>query len=318
MSPEFKKLYSIANNLANLMKTEYGNVFIGISKIINVIKSDHLAELLLSKVNSTPERIKVCVMTYFILNRKMEPAAMEGIIMNLYVAIIELYEDTEVIKNECDYCYGSGDEQCDHCDGSGRQECRSCDGETTIDCDSCDGSGNEECRYCDGRGSETDTEEDDDGDEVEVEVECVHCDGTGEDRCSDCGGTGNFECPSCEGAGDEECGWCDGYGSSTCSNCDGTGEVETNDYRYNIRKSFNIMIGDGFSQYEGEYFSVEDFNEIESNEEIVPFNLEIYVKYIEDDEMTAEDRRDSVGMEDNFVEVSEVIKLDDLRLNVGF
>jgi hypothetical protein len=76
------------------------------------------------------------------------------------------------------------------------------------------------------------------------------------------------------------------------------------------------MIGDGFSQYEGKYFSVEDFNEIESNEEIVPFNLEIHVRYIEDDEMTMEDRRDSVGMEDNFVEVTEVIKLDALVFKI--
>ena len=74
MSPEFKKIYSIANNIANLVITEHGDNFVGISKITSIIKNDHLAQLLLSKVNSNSEKVKIVIATYFILNRKSQYA----------------------------------------------------------------------------------------------------------------------------------------------------------------------------------------------------------------------------------------------------
>jgi hypothetical protein len=319
MSPEFKKIYSIANSLANLVKTEHGNSFIGISKIKKVIKDDHFAELLLSKTNGIPEKIKVLIATYFIINRQSQLPALEGVLLNLYVATIDLYEDTQYIEHECDVCYGSGDEECERCEGSGREDCDTCDSDGTIDCDTCDGKGTEECRYCDGKGTETDTEEDDEGNDVDVEVDCSSCDGEGTESCRDCGGQGNFECPTCDGSGYHTCDNCEGYGSYSCSNCGGSGTDETSDLKYNIKRSYVVMLGDYFKKYYMEYMSVDTFNEIEENDELIPFNLELFYRYYEDEDVEVEDRRESAdGMEDDFVHVIDFKKLENFIDNVGF
>ena len=281
MSPEFKKIYSIANNIANLVITEHGDNFVGISKITSIIKNDHLAQLLLSKVNSNSEKVKIVIATYFILNRKSQLPALEAFLMNLYVATIDLYEDTQYIEVECDECYGSGDEECSRCEGTGREDCDTCDSDGTIDCDTCDGEGT--------------------------------------DRCGDCGGSGNFECPTCEGSGYHTCESCDGYGSYTCGYCGGNGQRETSDLKYNIRRSYVAMLGDYFKQYDGEYITVEKFNEIEYDENLVPFNFELFAKYYEDEDIEVEDRRKSVGgMDDDFVEIVDFVKIDNFNTNIGF
>ena len=319
MTPKFKKIYSIASSIANLVRTEYGDSFMSITKIKKVISNDHFAELLLSKTNGTPEKIKVLIATYFVLNRQSQLAALEGILSNLYIATIDLYEDTQYITHECDYCDGSGDEECSRCEGTSREDCDTCDSDGTIDCDTCDGEGTEECRYCDGSGTETDTEEDDEGEEIEVEVPCTSCDGEGTDRCRDCGGGGNFECPTCDGSGYHTCGDCDGHGYHGCSECGGSGDIESSDLKYNIRRSYVAMLGDYFKQYDGKYITVEKFNEIEYDENLVPFNFELFAKYYEDEDIEVEDRREPVGgMDDDFVEIVDFVKIDTFNTNIGF
>jgi hypothetical protein len=311
MTPEYKKIYSIANGLANLVRSEKGDVFVSLIGIIKVIKNDHFAELLLSKTNSVSEKIKVFVATYFILNRQNQLPALEGILMNLYIATIDLYEDTFYIQEDCDECGGSGEEQCYKCQGDGNVDCRTCDGDESIECDSCGGDGTEGCRYCDGKGSET--EEDDEGEEIEVE--CAHCEGEGTEDCRDCGGNGSFVCPSCDGSGQEECGRCEGYGSDSCGECD-DGIVQTDKLKYNIRRSYVAMLGDDFKKYDGEFIEVDTFNEIEEN---LPLAFEITYKYFPDEDVEVDDRRESSNeMEDNFVEIVDFEKLENFTNNIGF
>lgn len=309
MTPEYKKIYSIANSLANLVRSEKDH-FVSIIGIIKIIKNDHFAELLLSKTNGVSEKIKVLIATYFIINRQNQLSELEGILSNLYVATIDLYEDTFNIQEDCDECNGSGEEDCYRCGGEGKVDCKTCDGEQSIECDSCGGDGTEDCRYCDGKGSET--EEDDEGEEIEVE--CVHCEGEGTENCRDCGGSGSFECPSCEGNGQEECPSCEGYGTFGCEYCQ-DGIVETDKLKYNIRRSYVAMLGDDFKKYDGESIEVDTFNEIEEN---LPLAFEITYKYFPDEDVEVDDRRESNGVEDNFVEVVDFEKLENFGHSIGF
>jgi hypothetical protein len=314
MTPEFKKIYSIANGLANLVRTEKGNALISINKMIEFFKKDHFSELLLSKTINTPEKLKAVLITYFILNRtSVSKEELERVVSDLYMTEIDLYEDKENIEEECSECEGSGNEECYRCEGTGKDDCNTCDGHGLIDCDTCDGTGTDDCFYCDGKGSET--EEDDEGDEIDVE--CVHCDGEGTQGCKDCGGEGNFECPICEGNGNDDCDHCDGYGNNSCGECDGSGNVRTTNERYNVRRSYVLTLGDEFSKYEDVYLPVDEFNEIESDDELIPFNFEIYVRYYDDDG-EYEDRRKIVGMDDDFVEVVSCVKLENFTYNIGF
>ena len=295
MTLQFKNIYSIASNLANLVISEKGSgYYISIDGIKKILKEDHLAHLLLSKVKTTSEKIKVLITTFFILNRKsFDENTLEAFSSNLYVAVIDLYESKEMITHECQDCYGSGQNECHECDGHGKVECSGCDGNKHVDCDLCDGEGVE-------------TEEDDEGNDIEV-------------NCSNCNGSGQEDCRECGADGEHTCGYCDGYGEYTCQECDGEGNIDSNDEKYNIRRSFNVMLGDYFLKYDGEYFLVEDFNEIEQNEELIPFNFEIYVNYyVDDDDVTDQERRLSVRMADDFVEVVDVIKLESFDRRIDF
>ena len=161
MTPEFKNIYSIANNLANLVINEKGTRFTNIDTLKKIFKEDHLAQLLLSKVRDTPEKIKVLITTYFILNRSsVNQSDLEAFLLNLYVTVIDLYEDKQLIEYDCGECGGDGETLCDRCDGTGREDCDRCDGHQRVECMTCDGEG-------------TEMEEDDEGDEVEVE--CSNC-----------------------------------------------------------------------------------------------------------------------------------------------
>lgn len=295
MTLQFKNIYSIASNLANLVISEKGSgYYISIDGIKKILKEDHLAHLLLSKVKTTSEKIKVLITTFFILNRKsFDENTLEAFSSNLYVAVIDLYESKEMITHECQDCYGSGQNECHECDGHGKVECSGCDGNKHVDCDLCDGEGVE-------------TEEDDEGNDIEV-------------NCSNCNGSGQEDCRECGADGEHTCGYCEGYGEYTCQECDGEGNIDSNDEKYNIRRSFNVMLGDYFLKYDGEHFLVEDFNEIEQNEELIPFNFEIYVNYyVDDDDVTDQERRLSVRMADDFVEVVDVIKLESFDRRIDF
>jgi hypothetical protein len=314
MTPEFKKIYSISKNIADLLKSEKGDKFIGIRDIKKCMSTDHFAKLLLSKTSSNPEKIKVLIATFFILNRKSQLSALEGILMNLHTSIIDLYEDTVHIQAECDDCDGTGSEHCGNCDGNGRIDCDSCDGDGTIDCDTCSGEGIDDCHYCDGKGTET--EEDDEGDEIEVE--CFHCDGDGTEKCRDCSGKGNLECFNCDGDGNFSCEECAGHGEYGCGSCDGDGNLDSSDLKYSIRRSVNVTLGDGFLKYEGEFISLEHYNSIEEDDELIPFNVEVYVNHFDDNDITVEERRESVDMEDDFVEVRECTKLENFSGRIDF
>lgn len=294
MTPEFKKIYSIANNLANLVINEKGTRFTNIDTLRKIFKEDHLAQLLLSKVRDTPEKIKVLITTYFILNRpSVNQNDLESFLLNLYVTVIDLYEDKHVIEYDCGECGGDATTACERCEGTGREDCGGCDGHQRVECVTCDGEG-------------TEMEEDDEGDEVEVE-------------CSNCGGRGDEECSRCDGNGYESCDYCEGYGEYDCGYCDGGGSVDSGEERYNIRRSFNVMIGDEFSEYEGKFLSVEELNELEQNEELVPFNFEIYVNYfVDDDFITIEQRKEGFGMVDDFAEIIDVTKLESFSRRIDF
>ena len=186
---------------------------------------------------------------------------------------------------------------------------RARNGEGNIECNECWGEGTEECRYCDGKGTET--EEDDEGDEVEVE--CSTCDGSGKENCRDCGGNGEYECPDCEGSGSSMCDECSGNGQQYCEWCGGSGETESEEQYYNITRQKMIVISSRASKYEDEIIEIDKFNEIEEEDKAFQLNL-VYSSLIFNDNVEEDERRETAGMEDNFVEIVAFSKLEDARL----
>lgn len=103
-----------------------------------------------------------------------------------------------------------------------RETCEACAGDGKIDCDSCNSNGEIECPECDGEG----------------EIECFDCNGSGVDsddeECNTCNGSGKLDCTNCDSSGYVSCDVCNGEGLETCSNCDDIGEIETDDWDYDI------------------------------------------------------------------------------------
>jgi hypothetical protein len=130
--------------------------------------------------------------------------------------------NNNIHKEECDYCYGSGQNNCDECDGSGRIMCGTCDGEGEETCETCDGGEMMDCQTCGGSG------EDEEGES------CGNCGGEGLEKCDDCDGKGITTCYNCAGDGEVDCSNCSGYGSESCHNCDGVGEIETDKIEYDV------------------------------------------------------------------------------------
>ena len=156
MSLNNQQLYAISNTLSKIVKDEYGeNAFIGFAKIIKVCGQDELAKLMISKTTSTPEKIKVIFMTYLITTKRYDKDNIIKMSSNLYLYIIDFYDDTNPIMIDCRRCDGSGEEDCERCNGKGKEDCRYCDGDGNFECDTCSGKGTEDCRYCDGKGTET-------------------------------------------------------------------------------------------------------------------------------------------------------------------
>lgn len=299
------RLFNLAKSLAQFASS---NDYISKGKLWNLKSSDHLVSLLLSKAPDEADKIKVIYIAWFLINRpKIKSSDIMNIINNLYVVTVDFYDETGTIKVDCDNCdYGSVD--CSSCDGEGTEDCRYCDGEGSIECDDCGGEGTEDCRYCDGKGTET--EEDDEGDEIEVE--CVHCDGEGKERCRSCGGSGNFECPECEGSGDETCSQCDGSRAEECDVCYGYGEIDSEEEYYSVTRKTYVVLGSKIKNYDGEIMSEEDFSELVYNNKMFSHELVIGTRHYTDD-TEKEDRLAYANMDDDFVEIVQVRKLEDNR-----
>ena len=319
MTLDPNKLYGIAQSLAEVAKDEYGeNGFIGFSKILKVCKTSHFAELLLSRVSTPSDKVKLVFITNLIIKGRYKKETILGLSRNLYLYIIDFYDNTEEIKQECSHCEGSGDEECSRCYGTGNLDCGHCDGEGEVECYECSGEGTEECRYCDGKGTETETEEDDEGDEVEVEVECTGCSGSGTEECRNCGGQGDFECSECNGKGHENCEDCGGYGSYTCGYCDGSGQRGSNEFKYFITRVTYITLGNKLSEFEDQPMLLSDFEDIDADNDKVPFGFSVNKRYYSDDDITKEERQEKVGLDDDFVEVIEAYKLENYPYEIKF
>jgi len=104
-------------------------------------------------------------------------------------------------------------ETCEACFGDGEVECNTCYGTGEISCHTCDETGELNCDTCDGSGIDPDNQE---------------------ESCWDCNGAGLNTCPSCYGDTMETCPECDNRKLENCQNCDGIGEIETDDWNYEM------------------------------------------------------------------------------------
>jgi hypothetical protein len=308
MGLQNNQIFKLAKTLTNYLESE--REYFSLKKIQSTITRDHILAVLMERASLSTDKVKVIYTTWFLLNRpSIKPEQIIQIISNLYVITIDWYDDTTTIQTECSNCYGDGYEDCNECDGNGKVDCKFCDGEGNIECNECWGEGTEECRYCDGKGTET--EEDDEGDEVEVE--CSTCDGSGKENCRDCGGNGEYECPDCEGSGSSMCDECSGNGQQYCEWCGGSGETESEEQYYNITRQKMIVISSRASKYADETIDLDEFNEIEEGDKAFQLNL-VYSASIFNDNVEEDERRETAGMEDNFVEIVAFSKLEDARL----
>lgn len=302
------QIFKLAKTLANYLESE--KEYFSLKKIQNIINKDNILSVLMERASLNSDKVKVIYTTWFLLNRpNIKPEQIIQIISNLYVVTIDWYDDTGTIKQECGNCGGDGYEDCSECNGNGRVDCKTCDGDGNIECNECYGSGTEECRHCDGKGSET--EEDDEGDEVEVE--CSVCDGSGEEQCRGCNGNGEYECPDCEGSGSDKCDECSGDGQQYCEFCGGSGEQDSDEQYYSITRQKMIVVSSRASKYEDEKIEIDKFNEIEEEDKAFQLNL-VYSSSYFDDDIDEDERRESAGMEDNFVEIVDFKKLEEARL----
>ena len=319
MTLDPNKLYGIAQSLAEVAKDEYGEkTYIGFTKMVRLFNLSHFAELLLSKISTPSDKVKLVFMSYLIINGRYKKETIIGLSTRLYLYIIDFYDDSEEIKQECSNCEGSGDEECSGCDGTGKLDCGYCDGEGKVECYDCSGEGTEECRSCDGKGTETETEEDDEGEEIEVEVDCGGCGGSGAEDCRSCGGNGDYQCSECEGSGGNDCEDCGGYGSHTCGYCDGHGEEDSGEYKYSITRMTYITLGNKLSEFEDQPMLFSDFEEIDADEKKVPFSFTVNKKYFSDDDITKEGRQEMVGLDDDFVEIINAYKLENYPHEIKF
>lgn len=108
-------------------------------------------------------------------------------------------------------------ELCEACFGDGQVECNTCDGTGESPCEECDETGEIPCETCDGSGVDPDNEE---------------------ESCWDCNGAGIRTCPSCHGETMETCPECHGTKLEPCQNCDEIGEIETDDWDYEMETIF--------------------------------------------------------------------------------
>jgi hypothetical protein len=291
----------------NSSETEY----INLQSLANLVRNDHMIQLYFSKL-TVYDVVRVIYYTHFLGNGKKQDDIFI-LLDRIFVIVAEEYDEKEYLEQECDDCYGDGYLECSECEGSGSQTCRTCDGDRTVDCNECSGEGTEECYYCDGKGTET--EEDDEGDEVEVD--CTHCDGNGTEECSNCSGVGNFECPDCDGGGTESCRECDGGGTEYCSTCDGSGQVQSDEEYYTITKRRMVTVGNKVEKYDGECMLLKKFEKKDANNGMLINEFTISQSSYDDD-VPEDERNSSVGMDDYFVEIVDVLKLERVNERLRF
>jgi hypothetical protein len=313
---EFRQIYSLAKTLTKLVEAEMIDMAITRQKIKKLVSSDHFGQLIMSKAPTTADKLKIIVTSWFIINKpNLKPEDINRIVSNLYILTVDIYDEMGYKSETCDVCNGDGYYECNNCDGSGKQDCRYCDGNATEECYDCNGEGSEECRYCDGKGTEIETEEDDEGDEVEVEVECVHCDGEGAERCRNCGGQGEFECSACEGDGTEGCTTCDGHGTEDCENCGATGEVDSYNYYFNIERVDYLILGKTLEKYIDKPLPKKTFDDIEYNNPSFDYYMILKSSsYMSEEDV--DDTKNQYGMEDSFVIIQDIDKLENMRFKI--
>lgn len=134
--------------------------------------------------------------------KKTESFELGEQMINDLMFIYTLFSEGNNHREVCDVCGGDGQVECHLCDGTGEAPCEECDATGEITCDTCDGSG------------------------VDPNNE--------EESCWDCNGDGVRTCPSCHGNTVEECSECYGSRLEPCQECDEVGEIETDDWDYEL------------------------------------------------------------------------------------
>jgi hypothetical protein len=324
---EFKHIYSLAKSLAKLAETELIGKSITRQKIKKLVSSDHFGQLIMSKAPTTADKLKIIVTSWFIINKpNLKPEDINRIVSNLYILTVDIYDEMGYRNEECHDCGGDGYYDCSSCDGDGKQDCRYCDGNGTEECYECSGEGSQECGYCDGKGYEVEIIDkkpnkkfkitgDTNDVTKEIKIECVHCDGEGAERCRNCGGSGDFDCSVCEGSGTESCDSCDGHGTQYCDYCGGSGEVESREYYYNIEKVHYLILGKSLEKYIDEPLPKELFDNIEYDDPSFDYYMILKSSsYMSEEDV--DDTRELYGMEDNFVIIQDVNKLEDTNIRV--
>lgn len=122
--------------------------------------------------------------------------------LNDSMFLFTLFSDGNEHREMCEACFGEGEVECNACDGTGE-----------VPCDTCDETGEIPCDTCDGSGVDPDNEE---------------------ESCWDCNGAGNRTCPSCNGETIDTCEECGGRRFENCQECDGIGQIETDDWDYEM------------------------------------------------------------------------------------
>jgi hypothetical protein len=159
------------------------------------------------------------------------------------------------------YVFSEGNnhrEICEVCGGDGQIECHLCDGTGESPCDTCDETGEITCDTCNGSGVDPDNEE---------------------ESCWDCNGDGNRTCPSCHGETMDTCRECDGSRLEPCPECDEVGDIETDDWDYEMEiiASWNKKLNQESIEFENSLvpiMSTENYNQQ---------NNYIVIKYFGDD-----------------------------------
>ena len=98
-----------------------------------------------------------------------------------------------------------------------------------------------------------------------------------------------------------------------CEWCGGGGDVDSEEQYYHITRQKMIVISSRASEFEDKFIDLDKFNEIESENKAFELNLVYSSSYFYDD-IDEDERRESAGMEDNFVEIVSFMKLEDSRL----
>jgi hypothetical protein len=159
------------------------------------------------------------------------------------------------------YVFSEGNnhrEICEVCGGDGQIECHVCDGTGEVPCEECGESGEVPCETCEGTGVDPENEE---------------------ESCWDCNGAGNKTCTSCYGETMETCPECHASRLEPCQECDEVGDIETDDWDYEMEiiASWNKKLNQESIEFENSLvpiMSTENYNQQ---------NNYIVIKYYGDD-----------------------------------